>query len=515
MAGSAYLTYSDGEGESRTLKLNSGAVRIGRLEENDLILDNPYISRFHAEILRDTGGYVLCDLESTSGTFVNDVRVDRQRLREGDRLRLGQGHGLELVFHAAAGGDQTEAARLHTAPLRPVRVLEPDSARFLRTDRLPATANLADETIERLKALYQFTTELHATMSRRELCDKLATFLARTLRPERCAVLLYDRDDDSLFTASAYPSDEEAAVIPSLGVCRMIIEQNVAVLSIDATEDKRFASHDSVQLQSIRSVMCAPMGSKDRVWGVCYADHLTPEKAFDDEALDFMAAVARQAGLAMENIYLLEEQRRSIESFIRTLSASIGARDDSTAGHSARVGAYASGIARTMGLSPADCRLIYYAGLLHDYGKIGIRDDVLLKPSVLTPEEYAHVKEHPLHTFRILSKMRFPEELSAIPLVAAAHHERWDGTGYPHGLSGEEIPLGSRIVAVADAYDAVAEERVYHDSVEPEAALAEIVFRAGTHFDPAVTKAFVEFFDREIRAKLRRKRAEITRKSSS
>jgi HD-GYP domain-containing protein (c-di-GMP phosphodiesterase class II) len=514
MAGTAYLTYLDGDGQSRTLKLNSGAVRIGRLEENDLILDNPYISRFHAEILRDTGGHVICDLESTSGTFVNEVRIDRQRLREGDRIRLGQGHGLEFVFHAASGGDQAEAARLQTAPLRPVRVLEPDSARFLRTERLPPTANLANETIERLKALYQFTTELHATAGRRELCDKLAAFLARTLKPERCAVLLYDRDDDTLFTASAYPDDEETAVIPSLGVARTILEQNVAILSVDATADERFSSHDSVQLQSIRSVMCAPMGSKDRVWGVCYADHLTPEKAFDDEALDLMAAVARQAGLALENMYLLEEQRRSIESFIRTLSASIGARDDSTAGHSARVGAYASGIARTMGLSPADCRLIYYAGLLHDYGKIGTRDDVLLKPSVLTPEEYAHVKEHPLHTFRILSKMRFPEDLSAIPLVAAAHHERWDGTGYPHGLKGEEIPLGSRIVAVADAYDAVAEERVYHESVEPEAALAEIVSRAGTYFDPVVSDAFVEFFDREIKPR-RRKRTEITRKSGS
>jgi len=514
MAGCAYLTYSDSDGEARVLKLNSGAVRIGRLEENDLILDNPYISRFHAEILKDTAGYLVCDLESTSGTFVNEARVERHRLREGDRIRLGQGHGQEFVFHVAAGDTQDEAARVQTGPLRPVRVLDPNSARFLQTEKLPALADLADQTIERLKALYQFTTELHETASQRELCDKLAAFLGRTLKPERCAVLLHDRDHDSLFTAASYPDDEGTEVTPSLGVARTILEQNVAILSVDATEDERFAKRDSVQLQSIRSVMCAPMGSRDRVWGVCYADNLTPEKSFDDEALDFMAAVARQAGLALENIYLLEEQRRSIESFIRTLSASIGARDDATAGHSARVGAYASGIARTMGLSAADCRLIYYAGLLHDYGKIGTRDDVLLKPSVLTPEEYAHVKEHPLHTFRILSKMRFPEDLSAIPLVAAAHHERWDGKGYPHGLKGEEMPLGSRIVAVADAYDAVAEERVYHESVEPEAALAEIVSRSGTYFDPVVAEAFVEFFEREIKTR-RRNRAETTRKSST
>ncbi|MGH9761837.1 MAG: HD-GYP domain-containing protein, partial [Blastocatellia bacterium] len=105
---------------------------------------------------------------------------------------------------------------------------------------------------------------------------------------------------------------------------------------------------------------------------------------------------------------------------------------------------------------------------------------------------------HPLHTFRILSKMRFPEDLAAIPMVAAAHHERWDGSGYPHGLKGEDIPLGSRIVAVADAYDAVSEQRVYHDSIEPERAFTEITMRSGTYFDPTVVQAFGEYFNREI-----------------
>jgi HD-GYP domain-containing protein (c-di-GMP phosphodiesterase class II) len=149
--------------------------------------------------------------------------------------------------------------------------------------------------------------------------------------------------------------------------------------------------------------------------------------------------------------------------------------------------------------------LIYYAGLLHDYGKIGTRDDVLLKPAELTPEEYEHIKEHPLHTFRILSKIRFPNDLSDIPMVAAAHHERWDGTGYPHGLKGEEIPLGSRIVSVADAYDALVEERAYHEAIEPEEAVEEITSRSGSYFDPAVVDAFVTYYKEEIAQRLRRR----------
>jgi HD-GYP domain-containing protein (c-di-GMP phosphodiesterase class II) len=254
--------------------------------------------------------------------------------------------------------------------------------------------------------------------------------------------------------------------------------------------------------------MCAPIGSKSRVWGVCYADNLTPAKVFDDEELEFLTAVARQAGLAMENLFLLDEQRRSLESFIRTLAASLDARDDSTAGHSARVGAYSAGIGRMMGLGDADVRLIYYAGLLHDYGKIGIRDDVLLKPAELTADEYEHVKEHPLHTFRLLSKIRLPEDLADIPVVAAAHHERWDGSGYPNGLKGEEIPLGSRIVAVADAYDALTEERVYQEAWNPQKAIAELKRQSGRYFDPDVIEAFLEYFAAEVEPRSKRRKSE-------
>jgi len=246
------------------------------------------------------------------------------------------------------------------------------------------------------------------------------------------------------------------------------------------------------------------MGSKSRLWGVCYVDNAGGVRGFDDEALDFLTAVARQAGLAMENLYLLDEQKRSLESFIRTLAASLDARDDTTAGHSARVGAIASGVAREMGLSAEDSRAVYYAGLLHDYGKIGVRDDVLLKPGGLTQEEYAHVKQHPQHTYRLLSKMRFPEDLADIPLVAASHHERWDGSGYPCGLKGEQIPLGSRIVAIADAYDAVTEERCYNDPMTPQEAMSELTLASGTYFDPEVFEAFSRYFVNVIEPRNRR-----------
>jgi HD-GYP domain-containing protein (c-di-GMP phosphodiesterase class II) len=500
MVKEATLTYEDPNGEGQARELAGEVFRIGRHEGNNLAFDNPYISRYHAEIAPHGPGYQIRDLGSTSGTFVNGERIKQRNLKDGDHIRLGRGRGIELVYHGDSSDE--ELADEPEDTLQPVHVVTPEDTRFLNTSRLPNSGELTGETVDSLRALYEFMSELLAAHSAKELSDKLARFMQRTLKAERCAVLLYERELDQLELAATCNTDKPVA--PSRSITEMAFNDNVSVLSFDARHDDRFSSGDSIRFQSIRSVMCAPIGSKSQVWGVCYADNVTRAGPFDEEALDFLTAIGRHAGLALENIYLLDEQRRSLESFIRTLAASLDARDDNTAGHSARVGAVSAGIARFMGIGPADCRLIYYAGLLHDYGKIGVRDDVLLKPAELTPEEYEHVKQHPLHTFRLLSKIRFPEDLAEIPLVAAAHHERWDGSGYPDGLKDEEIPIGSRIVAVADAYDALTEDRCYHEGWSPERALAELVRHSGTYFDPAVIEAFVEYFKRDIEPNHRR-----------
>jgi putative nucleotidyltransferase with HDIG domain len=499
----ANLVFKDVNGPEQVHSLTDGPFRIGRLEDNDLPLDNPYISRHHVEIIFNGSTHELHDLGSTSGTFVNGRRISQHTLKDGDLIRLGRGRGIEFIFERdRTTAPLSEIIKGNTLDsdlaLTPVKVIAPDDARFVNTAMLPDTADLEDETIDRLRALCEFTNDLLTAQSSSELCQKLCEFMRKTLKPDRCAVLLYKPERDMLELVTKFPPDGATDVIPT-SITKRVIEANVAVLSVDPSKDERFSGSDSIRLQSIRSVMGAPIGSTARVLGVCYVDNLNGDRRFSDEELEFLTAVARQAGLMMDNLYLIEEQRRSLESFMRTLAATMDARDDSTAGHSARVAALSSALAREVGLSPADCRLIYYAGLLHDYGKIGTRDDVLLKPSELTEEEYEHIKQHPLDTFRILSKIRFPDDLSEIPFVAAAHHERLDGSGYPHGLKGEEIPFGSRIVAVADAYDALTEERVYSDGIEPEKAIAEITSRSGSYFDPKVVEAMERYFERDIK----------------
>jgi len=145
-----------------------------------------------------------------------------------------------------------------------------------------------------------------------------------------------------------------------------------------------------------------------------------------------------------------------------------------------------------MHLSAAEQRLAYYAGLLHDYGKIGVRDEVLCKPSSLTPEEYEEIKQHPEYTLSILSKIKFSEDLAEVPHVASCHHERPDGLGYPYKLIGPMIPIGARLIAVADSFDAMVTARPYNAGVSPVVAVGRLAEGADAQWDGTVVAAFIE-----------------------
>lgn len=182
----------------------------------------------------------------------------------------------------------------------------------------------------------------------------------------------------------------------------------------------------------------------------------------------------------------LEEARREI---LYRLALAAEYRDDDTFAHTERIRASAALLARELGLSDADAELVGDAAPLHDIGKLGVSDAILLKPGKLTPEEFAHVKRHAELGARILSGSSSPV-LRAGEEIARAHHEWWNGTGYPAGLAGEEIPLFARIVAVADVFDALTHERPYKAAWPPEQASAEIVRLRGVQFDPRIVDAF-------------------------
>lgn len=192
---------------------------------------------------------------------------------------------------------------------------------------------------------------------------------------------------------------------------------------------------------------------------------------------------------------LIAQTRRDAEIIEQSISAFMGfidAKDSTTNGHSMRVAKYAKELARRLGFQEEECDRVYYIGLMHDCGKMGIPDAILNKPDKLTEEEYEIIKTHTLQGNRILSNFT---SIEGIREGALYHHERFDGKGYPMGLKGEEIPLIARIICVADSFDVMNSERCYHHKMTKEDILEQLVSNKGAQFDPKIVDCFVEMLE--------------------
>jgi response regulator RpfG family c-di-GMP phosphodiesterase len=223
------------------------------------------------------------------------------------------------------------------------------------------------------------------------------------------------------------------------------------------------------------------------------------------ERRQYQALLERRVEEATRDLqHAYRELQDTYRATLESLGAALDSRDVGTESHSRRVHGYALATAREHGVPDADLVDLAHGVLLHDIGKIGIPDSILLKPGKLTPDEWATMRRHPEIGRRLLDKIPFLK--GAVPIVYC-HHERWDGTGYPQGLRGEEIPLGARIFSVVDAFDAMTFDRPYSKAIPFDAAKAEIRRCAGSHFDPAVVASFMRVSE-ALLADIRRKSIE-------
>jgi len=228
-----------------------------------------------------------------------------------------------------------------------------------------------------------------------------------------------------------------------------------------------------------------PLLAQSEVIGALYVDSRAGPNAFNDQDLELLGAVGNQAGVALQRVKLLAELEDLFFSSIRSLVAAIDRKDQYTHGHSERVTTFALKIAKEIGLAEHERGILRLAGLLHDVGKIGVPEYVLNKPGELTDEEYEKVMLHPVDGAEIISTIQSP----FVPEIAAAvrhHHEHWDGSGYPEGLSGEEMPRVARVLALADSFDAMPSDRPYRKGFSMDRAVKIVKDCAGTPFHPAV-----------------------------
>jgi len=234
-----------------------------------------------------------------------------------------------------------------------------------------------------------------------------------------------------------------------------------------------------------------PLIAKGQVMGVLEVFQRT-QLAHDGEWLDFLKALAAQAAIAIDNVTLFDNLQRSNKELSQAYDATIEGwsralelRSNETEGHTQRTAELTVKLARLFGLSDQELVQVRWGALLHDIGKMGIPDEILLKRDTLTEEEWVVMRKHTVFAYEMLSPIRYLRQALDIPY---AHHEKWDGTGYPLGLQGEQIPLMARIFAVVDVWDALRSDRLYHASWSVNDVREHIRSLAGTHFDPHVVK---------------------------
>ncbi len=312
----------------------------------------------------------------------------------------------------------------------------------------------------------------------------------QVLQCDRCTVFVLDRERDELWSRVAH-GEAEIRFPAHLGIAGAVVKSGEVINIPDAYADRRFNPNIDKQTgYHTRNLLSAPMRNRPgEIIGVFQTLNKNdgPFTRDDEEILN---AISVLAATQIENAQLYEEQKKTFDSLVETLASTIDARDPLTAGHSQRIALYAEEIARVLQLSAQEREVLRISALLHDYGKIAVREAVLTKSDRLTEEEYSHIRNHAAFTRSILEKIHFSRELKQVPLIAASHHERLDGSGYPAGLREDEIPGLSKILAVADVFDALTSKRHYRTRMDFAEVIQLLIDGSGSQFDAEVVEAF-------------------------
>jgi putative nucleotidyltransferase with HDIG domain len=359
------------------------------------------------------------------------------------------------------------------------------------TDKLNRQIDKLKEEREHLHALLNITKNISVEINLEKLLFKIMDEVRKILNADRCTVFLYDEVNDELWSKIAIGLEGEIRFPADRGIAGHVWKTGEIVNISDAYKDNRFNPEiDKKTGYKTKSILTMPLlNLYNEVIGVFQVLN-KKGGSFTKDNEKLLSAISLIAASAIENSILYEEQKKSFISFIETLSTTLDTRDYITAGHSKRVTLYALEIGRIMKFDHEQMEIIRFAGLLHDIGKIGVPEVVLFKDRKLSEDEYEIIKRHANLTKSILKKIHFLKKYREIPEIAASHHERIDGKGYPEGLNGDNIPLGGKILAVADVFDALTSRKPYQDRLELDKVMEIIEQDTGTAFEPFVVYNF-------------------------
>jgi len=367
------------------------------------------------------------------------------------------------------------------------------------------SARLYNETRRRAQefsGLYDTTLDLSMQLDLSTVLTKIIERATKLLNVLSASLYLYDTDRSDLELVASIGPDLPVGTRHQLGEgLTGRVAQSRAPLIVEDYQNWQFRSMRFEKLP-YGSMMGVPLLFGGHLLGVLDVAEIKPSaRAFDEADQRLLSLFAGQAASAIENAKLFDSLQTSNDDLTQAYDATIEGwsramdlRDKETEGHTLRVAELALKLARVMNIDEAELVHMRRGGLLHDIGKLGVPDNILLKNKNLTPEEWEIMRLHPTYAYGMISKIEYLKPALTIPYC---HHEKWDGTGYPRGLKGKEIPLVARIFALADVWDALRSDRPYRQGWSTEKAIDYIKSQAGIHFDPEITNIFLDLIARE------------------
>ncbi len=497
-----FLKYNSSCGQGHIKRIN--ALAYHKMQKNKVAIENLHIAAqlfkeasSHSEMARTYYELSIIYKESRDIPMALSSLLEALRIARFNNLPALTNKIEDFLFEI----DEDEWANIINKTAQK-EVLFKDGSSILETLSLIDDITMYDNSSkDALLSLLRIGRSIAAETDIDKLLEIIAGETKRALNADRCTVFLLDKETNELWSKVALGMGSQEIRFPAhMGLAGHVASSGEIINIKDTYNDPRFNKEiDKKTGYTTKSILCMPMRNLNHeIVGVFQVLNKLGENAqFTDSDEDLLIAIGSSAGIALENARLFkkqflmyEEQKRSFLSFMNTLAAVIDARDKITAGHSKRVAGYSIAIAIEMNMDLTSIEILEYAAMLHDFGKIGIKDSVLCKRGKLTDEEYKHIQEHVTLTNEILQNMYFEEKFKDVPEIASSHHEKYDGTGYHQGLKGEEIPFGGRILAVSDVFDAITSKRHYRDRMPLLDALNILISDKGKHFDGNVVDAF-------------------------
>ena len=356
--------------------------------------------------------------------------------------------------------------------------------------------------VERLKSLRTIDLAISSSLNLRISLKIVLEQITSQLKVDAASVLLLNPDTNRLELSAArgFRTNKinSTRIKPGEGFPGQVaIDKKIVFIKDLKSAEQRLVRPHILKEEEFTSYFGAPLISKGKVQGVLELFNRTPLKV-DSEWLSFLDSLSWQTAIAVDNALLFEnlqqlniDLKSAYNATIEGWSRALDLRDKETEGHSLRVTELTLKLANIIGTEKDLLIDLKRGALLHDIGKMGVPDNILLKTGPLTDAEWHIMRQHPQHAYELLAPISYLEKALDIPYC---HHEKWDGTGYPRKLKGEDIPISARIFAVVDVWDALTSDRPYRPAWSIEKALAYIRENSGSHFDPKVVEAFIKHF---------------------